>query len=265
VSVQPHAPVPFIVGSPRSGASLLRSMLDSHPRLAIPPETGFLPCAFGSLFGNDARQRRSFGETLINFPPESSGWRAFGIEPDDFMRELGAITPFRVDEAIRCFYRMYAARFGKDRWGDRTCAYGRHMRAIEQVLPEACFIHIIRDGRDIALSLRESGLSSRTDMSALARQWRRDICVTRRQSLGVRQYLELRYESLVLDPETCLREVCDFVEVDYDPAIRKTVRTQDPSRVFRWRKEMSTRDRAEYEDVAGGLLGALDYPPRTER
>ena len=128
VSVQPHAPVPFIVGSPRSGASLLRSMLDSHPRLAIPPETGFLPCAFGSLFGNDARQRRSFGETLINFPPESSGWRAFGIEPDEFMRELGAITPFRVDEAIRCFYRMYAARFGKDRWGDRTCAYGRHMR-----------------------------------------------------------------------------------------------------------------------------------------
>jgi len=64
------------------------------------------------------------------------------------MSELQKITPFHVDAAIRCFYRLYAAQLGKERWGDKTPSYGRHMRAIEQVLPEACFIHIIRDGRD---------------------------------------------------------------------------------------------------------------------
>jgi hypothetical protein len=270
-------------------------MLDSHPQLAIPPETGFLPRALVSLFGNDERQRQSFGEALINFPPQAPGWQDFGIEPDAFMSELRTITPFHVDEAIRCFYRMYAARFGKERWGDKTPTYGRHMRAIEQVLPEACFIHIIRDGRDVALSLREQWFAPGKDMTTLARQWRRDICATRRQSLGCRHYMELRYESLVLDPETCLRDICDFIEIDYDPAMkdyhrraptrlleqqtrtlasgtvlvtqherlaqqRLTMCPPDPSRIFRWRKAMLASERAEYEAVAGGLLGALDYP-----
>jgi hypothetical protein len=138
------------------------------------------------------------------------------------------------------------------------------MRAIEQVLPEACFIHIIRDGRDAAVSLREMGSAPSADMATLARQWRRNICATRRQSLGCRHYLELRYESLVVDPETCLRDICDFIEIDYHPAMkdyhRRTLCPQDPLRIFRWRTAMLPGERAEYEAVAGGLLAALDYP-----
>jgi hypothetical protein len=294
-AARPHQLAPFIVGSPRSGTTLLRLMLDSHPQLAIPPETGFLPRALGSLFGNDERQRQSFREALMSFPPEAPGWRDFGIEPDAFMNELQTITPFHVDDAIRCFYRMYAARFRKDRWGDKTPSYGRHLRAIQQVLPEACFIHLIRDGRDVALSLRELWFSPGTDMATLARAWRRDICATRRQSLGCQRYLELRYETLVLEPETCLREICDFIEIDYDPAMkdyhlraparlmeqqartlaggtvlvsqtqrlaqqRLTLCPPDPSRIFQWRTAMSPRDRARYEAIAGGLLAALGYP-----
>jgi hypothetical protein len=260
---QAYAPVPFIVGSLGSGTGLLRAMLESHPHLAIPPETGFLPRALGTLFGNDERQRRAFGEALM--PAGGCRWGEFGIERDVFLRELRAIEPFRVDEAIRCFYRLYAARLGKDRWGDRTPSYGRHMRAIEQVMPEASFIHIIRDGRDVALSLRGPGLLSRGDMSGLARRWRRDICVARSQSLGVRRYLELRYESLVLEPETCLRDICDFIEIDYHPVMIRPVMLRDASlpaaaRVFRWREAMPVPQRNEYEAVAGGLLTALDYP-----
>lgn len=292
---KPRPPVPFIVGSPRSGTTLLRLMLDSHPQLAIPPETGFLPGALGSLFGNDARKRHSFSQALINFPPRAPGWRDFGIEADTLMRELQRITPFQVDAAIRCFYRLYAARFGKERWGDKTPAYGRHMRMIEKVLPEACFIHIIRDGRDVALSLRHLWFAPGADMTALARQWRRDICVTRRQSLGCRRYMELRYEDLVRDLETCLRDVCDFIEIDYDRAMttyhrraatrllehqgrtrlggevlvskedrlaqqRLVAHPPDPSRIFRWQQQMLPSERAEYEAVAGGLLAALGYP-----
>jgi hypothetical protein len=294
VSEQQHPPVPFIVGSPRSGTTLLRLMLDSHPQLAIPPETGFLPHALGSLFGNDERQRNAFGAALINFPPGAPGWQVFGIDPKDFMTELRTINPFQVDRATRCFYRMYAARFGKERWGDKTPSYGRHLRAIERVLPEACFIHIIRDGRDVALSLRDLWFAPGKEMATLARQWRRDICTTRRQSLGCRRYIELRYEALVRDPETCLRDICGFIEIDYDPAMneyhhraaarlleqrgrartggtavvsreerlaqqRLTMSPPDPSRISRWQKEMLPRERAEYEAVAGSLLAALDY------
>jgi len=288
--------MPFIVGSPRSGATLLRLMLDSHPQLAIPPETGFLPGALGCLFGSDERQRQTFAATLINYPPGAPGWRDFGITPEELMNELRMIEPFEVDAAIRCFYRLYAARFGKERSGDKTPLYVRHMRTIERVLPEACFIHLIRDGRDVALSLRDLWFSPGRHMSTLARQWRRDICAIRRQSLGCRRYMELRYESLVLDPQTCLREVCSFIEADYDPAMERyhhrapqrllehqariesggrvlvsqaqrlaqqqlTQYPPDPTRIFRWRRDMLPTERAEYEAVAGGLLAALDYPP----
>jgi hypothetical protein len=260
----PHAPVPFIVGAPGSGTGLLRSMLESHPQLAVPSHTGFLPRALVALFGNDDRQRQAFAASVIDSPPPGGAhWRELGIDRDSFMAELRAIVPFRVDEAIRCFYRMYAARFGKTRWGDRTPTYGRHMRAIEQVLPEACFIHVIRDGRDAALSVRGPGLLSRADMIALARQWRRDICAARHQSLGVRHYMELRYESLVAEPETCLREVCDFIEIDYSAMMKSAMRTPATARVSRWREEMPQQQRGEYEAVAGGLLNALDYPPET--
>jgi len=71
----------------------------------------------------------------------------------------------------------------------------------------------------VALSLRDLWFSPGRDMTSLARQWRRDICATRRQSLGCRHYMELRYEALVLDPETCLRDICDFIEIDYDCAM----------------------------------------------
>jgi hypothetical protein len=294
--VAARAPLaPFIVGAPRSGTTLLRMMLDSHPALAIPPETGFIPRALAGLFGNDEHQRLAFVNTISHFPPDASGWQDFGIETLDLMRDLQNITPFHVDEALRCFYRMYAARFNKPRWGDKTPSYGRHMRAIERVLPEACFIHMIRDGRDVALSLRNLWFSPGNDMTTLARHWRRGICTTRRQSMHCRRYLELRYESLVTDPETTLREVSDFIEIDYDASMlsyhtrartrlmqhqtRKgssgdviatqdqrlamqhlTMSPPDTSRIARWRTEMSAAELAEYESVAGGLLVALDYP-----
>src|SRR6201996_1398172 len=190
--VAARAPLaPFIVGSPRSGTTLLRMMLDSHPQLAIPPETGFIPRALAGLFGNDAHQRLAFMQTISHFPAESPGWRDFGIDAPTLTRELEGIAPFHVDEALRCFYRMYAARFNKPRWGDKTPSYGRHLRAIERVLPEASFIHMIRDGRDVALSLRNLWFSPGNDMTTLARHWRRDICAIRGQSLQCRRYLEL--------------------------------------------------------------------------
>jgi hypothetical protein len=292
---KPPTLAPFIVGSPRSGTTLLRLMLDSHPQLAIPPETGFIPSAFAALFGSDERQRQSFADTLLNFPPQAPGWEDFGIDREALQHELRSVTPFHLDAAIRCFYRLYAARFGKTRWGDKTPAYGRHLRAIEHVLPEACFIHIIRDGRDVALSLRNLWFSPGTAMATLARQWRRDICAIRHQSLPCQRYLEIRYESLVSDPEECLRDVCAFIEIDYDDRMmtyherahsrlmehqarvktggevlvtreerleqqRLTMSPPDCSRIARWRREMSSAERAEYEAVAGGLLTALDYP-----
>ena len=289
----PDQPAVFVVGSPRSGTTLLRLMLDAHPQLAIPPETGFIPHTLSCIGGTDANRRQAFCEKLVNFPAIAPAWSDFGISRRALLNELAALMPFHLDEAIRCFYRLYAARFGKTRWGDKTPNYGLYAPAIQRMLPEASFVHIIRDGRDVALSLRNLWFAPGKDMSSLARQWRRDVSLTRKRSAGCR-YIEIRYESLVREPELELRKICEFIQLNYDPAMmryyeraparlsehaarvridgrilataearlaqqRLTMIPPDTSRISSWKTEMHEQERAEYEAVAGSLLAALGY------
>src|SRR6185369_11947595 len=94
-------PVPFIVGSPRSGTTLLRFMLDSHPELAIPPETGFLVLG-EHLIGECALPDR-FADAVTAFPPEAPAWPDHGIPAEAFRCALARLRPFSVAEGFRLF------------------------------------------------------------------------------------------------------------------------------------------------------------------
>lgn len=283
-------PAPFIVGAPRSGTTLLRLMLDAHPELCIPPETGFLPDA-AALRGRGGALRRAFFETVTG----TRSWADINLTRERFAAALEEIEPFTVTEGARAFYRAYAARFGKPRWGDKTPLYCLHMVEIERILPEARFVHIIRDGRDVALSLRGLWFSPGDDVEELAAHWRTWLRTARRLGRGRRHYMEVRYEELIADAPAVLRKVCEFVRLDYDPRMEryyersgerldevKTVyrpdgtlliskeerlhnhrfatRPPEPSRVHRWREEMDAETRSRFAAVAGDLLGELGYP-----
>jgi hypothetical protein len=292
-----HAPMPTIVGSPRSGTTLLRLMLDAHRDMAIPPETGFVVPVL-RLLGTGARLRRSFFDTVTQYPPEAPAWPDFGLSREALWSELQAIEPFSTSAGLRCFYRMYARRLNKPRWGDKTPRYGLYMQAIEQVLPEAHFIHVIRDGRDVALSLRDLWFSPGKDIQTLAKRWRYDVSTARVQGKRCRHYLELRYEELVLHPSDVLQGVCAFCELGYDPSMetyfsgapqrldehqarvrpdgtvlvtreqrlatqRLTMSPPDPSRVMGWKRAMNRGEREQFERLAGRLLAELGYEVRT--
>lgn len=283
-------PAPFIVGAPRSGTTLLRLMCDAHPELCIPPETGFLPAAAG-LRGRGERLRQSFFEVVTG----THTWEDANIPRAQFAAALREVEPFTVAEGLRAFYRTYAARFGKSRWGDKTPLYCLHMDLVEGLLPEARFVHLIRDGRDVALSLRGLWFSPGDSVEELARHWHAWVREARR--LGRRRcyYMEVRYEDLIADAPAVLRRICDFAGLDYDPAMeryyersgarldevktvyrpdgtlliskeerlhnqRYTTRPPEPSRVFRWRDRMSAEARATFAAVAGDLLNELGYP-----
>ena len=283
-------PAPFIVGAPRSGTTLLRLMCDAHPELSIPPETGFLPAA-AELRGRGDALRQAFFEAVTG----THTWDDAGIPRGQFADALRGVEPFTVAEGVRTFYRAYAARFGKARWGDKTPLYCLHMDRIESLLPEARFIHIIRDGRDVALSLRGLWFSPGDSIEELALHWRTWVRAARRLGRRRRHYMEVRYEELIADAPAVLRKVCDFVELDYDPRMesyyeqsgarldevktvyrpdgtlliskeerlynqRFTTRPPEPSRVFRWRDETDAETRARFAAVAGDLLGELGYP-----
>ncbi len=144
---------PFVVGVNRSGTTLLRLMLDAHPDLTIPPETHFVPEVI-RLARRDGGTRVRMVRTMTRHPR----WGDFGIDARELRGRVAHIKPAKAGPVVRAFYELYAESQGKARWGDKTPRYMRAMPRIEKALPEARFIHIIRDGRDVALSQSERAL-----------------------------------------------------------------------------------------------------------
>ena len=294
----PGSPAPFVVGVGRSGTTLARMMLDAHPQLAIPPETHFVN---DLLYAGE--KLRFSPERLVNVVVHDRHrrWGDFGIDEDEYLERVRAIPRLNASDAVRAFYEIYAEHANKPRWGDKTPDYVKRVRRIGRALPEARFVHVIRDGRDVALShnrrIQRRGVKGRPPVPAgeMARRWRKRIEKSRYDAQSVDHYVEIRYEDLVTDTEPTLRRVCEFIELDYDPAmldyhegaeerlqemardlpagqgrphrpgeerLQAHALLKEPpneERVGVWREEMSAADVAEFEAIAGGLLADLDY------
>jgi hypothetical protein len=286
-------PMPVIVGAPRSGTTLLRFMLDAHPELAIPPETGFLAIG-ASIKGNHTDIRKEFFDAITRFPPDAPAWNDFGIPAARLWSLLCDITPFSVAEGYRTFYRAYASRFGKRRWGDKTPTYCLHLTTIEEILPEAHFIHVIRDGRDVALSLRRMWFSPSNEIDALGAYWMNCVMTARQQGARARHYLEVRFEELIQEPIAVLERICRFVDLAYSPQmldyhlltpdrlkehlgrtrvdgtmvlshderVQQQALTMQPpqrSRVQSWKMGMSAEEQARFAAATGQFLVELGY------
>jgi hypothetical protein len=295
------APAPFVVGVGRSGTTLLRMMLDAHPELAIPPETHFV-LPFIQASGKVRFNPRLATRAIVR--DERRRWNDFGLDQAELLARLEAVEPFNTTDALRAFYLLYAHKHGKPRWGDKTPDYVRKMKKVQKTLPEARFIHVIRDGRDAGLSQNARVVNRGKDPvppREMARRWRKRIIKSRDDAAEVEGYLEVRYEDLVLDTESVLRRVCELVEVDFDPAMlayheraeerlqemagalpaRKgrpereagervdahalTTKPPDADRVAVWKREMSQAENAEFEEAAGYLLDELGYETATPR
>ena len=139
-------PAPFVVGLTRSGTTLLRMMLDAHRELTIPPETHFVPDLIKAARGDGGV------DAMLAALTGNRTWGDFGIDDAEMRRRLEAAPPGDAAAAVRAFFDAYAERQGKPRWGDKTPAYMLSVQRIGRTLPESRFIHLIRDGRDVALS-----------------------------------------------------------------------------------------------------------------
>jgi hypothetical protein len=287
-------PMPIIVGSPRSGTTLLRLMLDAHPDLTIPPETGFLVMRPEPSRAEET-EAAAFARCLTSYPPDAPGWADFQLPSDEFARRVGKLAPFSPAEGFREFYRMYAERIGKPRWGDKTPMYSRHLREIEALLPEARFIHLIRDGRDTAVSLRRQWFSPGSDIATQARFWRDNVRNTRREGAACRHYLEVHYEDLVRDPSTVLKRICTSIELRWDERVlayhhgaatrlaehqgrrrsdgsllltsearrqqqASSAELPNSAKIGQWRQALTPEEQQSFADEAGALLIELGYP-----
>lgn len=262
----------FVINSGRAGSTLLQMMLSAHPRLVVAPETHWI-VHLADRHRDGGPPWAGLAEDLSAEPSYRDVWR---LDPRETRRRLAERAPVTVAGAIDEVFRQYAELARKPRWGDKSPSYALHVARLAELWPEARFVHLVRDGRDVASSLLRVPWGPRTIPGA-ALHWRRSVERARRdgERLGPGRFTEVRYERLVADPEAELRTICTFLGEDFDPAMlgfhthapealvpganpRDPLRPVDPG-ARNWRQERSLREIARFEAVAGTTLERFGY------
>jgi hypothetical protein len=267
----------FIVGNDRSGTTMLRLILDRGPDVAIPPESMFLTdfeAAFARGEPRDAEAARRFMDEVWNHPKVRL-WELAGEPP---AVPPGQSPPDAYRFVVVAPFKAYAAQHGKARWGDKTPHYVHHVDHLLALWPRARFVVLVRDGRDVALSLRKMPFGPNNAWAA-APWWARGIQAGEQaQGAHPDNVLTVRYEDLARCPRDVVPQICEFLGLRYseemlaleqaDPS--KIVRDQaswfptlfdgiNTTAVARWEREMSERDQRVFAARAGAELARLGY------
>ena len=204
----------FIVGCDRSGTTMLRLILDGSPDVAIPTESMILvdfAGQAGAALATDAEFDR-LAYAVWRHPKV----REWGLPGDPPLRE-GRTGPAAYRAALEAPFLAYAELHGKPRWADKTPYYVGEIDQVKRVFPEARIVNLVRDGRDVALSLLRVPFGP-GNVWAAARQWR--AAVDAGDTADARyggDVLTIRYEDLVAEPDAVARQVCAFCEIAYRP------------------------------------------------
>ena len=275
---------PFFVGCGRSGTTLFRAIFDSHPDLSIPGESHFIV----HLLPNRHRYETTMGfdaEAFLADLLPHPRFRLWRLADEEVRAALGADPPSTLGEAIRTIFGLYAASQGKARYGDKTPGYVSHLSSLAALFPEARFVHIVRDGRDVALSYLDVSFGPES-VERAAIHWKRVVERGREagRRLGPDRYVEVRYEDLLDDPHAAVSALCAFIELEFHPdMLRYTDRAADvasgsafpeahgrlalpPTKGLRdWRTQMTRKDVTAFELLAGDLLAELGYERTVDR
>jgi hypothetical protein len=257
---------PIVLGGcGRSGTTLLRMMLDSHRRICCGPES--------SLF----RRRAIDSRWLAN---------RFGLA------EAEVRAAYEAADSRPAFIEVFAGlcmqKAGKTRWAEKTPRNISRIADVFRWYPVARFVHVLRDGRDVACSLRTHPRHKVVDgklvptgirrpIAGCARRWVRDIEASRRW-WGDPRFCTVRYEDLVLDPRPVLERLMAFIGEDWDEALLAHAAADSPFRdatrfaqnpealgvvhtssLGRWQRDLDERDRRIFKRIAGPLLVELGY------
>lgn len=275
-------PTPMIVGCGRSGTTLVRSLLNAHSGLAMANEARFpvtmsrTPRRYGTGEGGFRLQR--YIDDLYSLPPRRSRFRDWQITRPDVEDWLRDRRPSDLRSAIHATYALAAAQQDKGSYGDKAPWYSFELERLGALFPDAVFIHVVRDGRDVACAMRQARFGPDTVVGA-ALQWRLHVLAARRGKalFPAGRYVEVSYEALTASPEQTLSEMFGLLGLEPEPgaldrfqqgAAADPVSSQPQHTRLAlgirpglrdWRKEMSWQERCVFEHLAGDVLTACGY------
>jgi hypothetical protein len=280
----------FVVGCDRSGTSLITLTLSQSPELKMIFEAGFLPrlSSRKTDYGDFSapRQRWYF---IRDIQREKATSRTFAFEKFDNLSDqeaesaLQQAAPTDYQGAAAAIYAASARKDGKDRWGEKMPEYILQVEWLASTFPNSSIVHIIRDPRDVAASIRRAGWKD--SLHEAATYWKKRVSEGRAQSRSIasNRYHEVRYEKFLQNPAEVTMHLAECLDLKistkvlsgsgrdkarclpeshreaYPELFSKLWQPIDPSRAYAWRREMSRREIAEVESIAAPLMEELGY------
>lgn len=270
----------FIVGAPRSGTTLVHAIIASSGEFALYEAETMLLSVCKPKYG-DIRHRGNFRRFLDDWMKSKQFFRS-GLNALEFKNEV-VERRWNYLEFLRYFMESISEKQDKQRWLEQTPAHLFHMKELSAEFDNARFIHVIRDGRDVALSnyrLGWTGSWSRKRLKQLlvgAFNW--EIHIYKGQGLGAclgRRYMEIRYEDIVKDLDRSLEKLNRFVDADitikkvresgfgslgrantvYKDMAQKGISSRS---VGRWVQELRSDEVNALNNAIGGTLRDLGY------
>ena len=269
----------FVLGSPRSGTTLLYHMILSAGNFAVYRTESNVFNLLGPRFGDLSVRRNR--EALMKVWLGSKLFTRSGLDARTIEKKV--LEECRnTGDFLRIVMQEIANKQGVERWADCTPDHLLYLREIRKEMPEALVIHILRDGRDVALSLDKQrwirpfpwDKSKSVLVSGLYWQWIVNRGREYGRTLGA-DYMEIHFEDLIQNPRPVLAQLGQFIDhdLDYD-RIRKVGigSVSDPNTSFqpesggqdfnpveRWRKSLSANQLAACENLVGETLVSLGY------
>jgi len=208
----------FIVGVPRSGTTLMTTLLSAHTHIAISPETHFLDEWLPRYQPWCILQRTDHLQRFWQDWSSSARFSYFGVGPEQVQQRLQAQGNVSFKALFQSLLEAYAISQGKPRWGEKTPMHYRHLQTLLNWYPDARIIWMIRDPRAVVASLLPLPWASNSARSN-AQHWLRSLQLFERRWQQDDRVLLVRYEDLVAIPEQTMIQVCDFIGEAYDPSM----------------------------------------------
>jgi hypothetical protein len=268
---EPFAPI-FVVGCERSGTTLLAAMLDRHSQVAVPPETLF----FSDVVHHGFWRRGSWSHASLLRAALGGRVGEFGLDQAELLRDFQS-GPCSMADLFRCILQAHARRKGKPRAGEKSILHVLYVPLLMRWYPQAKFLGIVRDGRDVVRSMMSSPWKP-NKLRAKSCNWRLKMrLLLRWQKAYPGRFMTVRYEELLLETSKTLGAVDAFLGLDpeagqLDPSQgtgvylerersykAKVLEAVDSSRAFVWKKALSKGDLAAMDSIMGPTLRRLGY------
>jgi len=280
-----NLPVFFIVGRGRSGSTLLRTILDAHPVITIPPESRFVQYLY-YLFGTIRTWTPDLALNTLDFAEK-------GFEPPQINRELFSRliceekSELSFSSVCKALYLSTPSEFNKERIaciGDKNPRYSFFIPVLLKIFPEARFIHLVRDPRDNLLAVKRVhkaiGEIGMTPVVLSRWKYYNRVIENHKAQLSGR-FLTMRFEDLIADPEKEIRRTCEFLKLPFDPTMLNYIQQFDPemhgnsyallhkslrqpfnkAKAGEWKVKLSPRQEAICNSLAGKQARVYSYQP----